>query len=115
MLRSAIPVLASLDIAQSAAFYEKELGFTCGHQEPEFGIVKRDEVEIHFWKCGDRKIAEQTSCRIGASGIRELYSRWESKSFIHPNARLETKEWGLTEFGVVDLYGNLIVFFEDEA
>jgi hypothetical protein len=114
MLRSAIPVLASLDIARSAAFYETELGFTCRHREPEFGIVGCDDVEIHFWKCSDRKIAEQTSCRVGVTGIRELYSGWESKSFIHPNARLEKKEWGLTEFGIVDLYGNLIVFFEEE-
>ncbi|MBC8145668.1 MAG: VOC family protein [bacterium] len=93
-------------------FYETELGFTRGHEEDEFGIVARDDVEVHFWKCSDRKIAEQTSCRIRVEGIQDLYAGWEGRSFIHPNARLETKWWGDTEFGVVDIFGNLIMFYE---
>lgn len=113
MFLSTIPVLASLDVSQSLAFYESELGFTRRHEEPDFGIVQRDDVEIHFWKCDDRSIAELTSCRIRVSGIEELYKGWQGEDFIHPNARLAVKPWGLTEFGIIDLYGNLIVFFEN--
>jgi hypothetical protein len=112
MLRSAIPVLASLNIGESLTFYETELGFSRRHEEEEFGIVYRDDVEIHFWKCSDRRIAEQTSCRIRVEGIGELYKEWEARSFIHPNANLERKWWGDMEFGIIDPFGNLIVFYE---
>lgn len=114
MLRSAVPVLASLNIAQSVRFYTSRLDFRCRHEEDEYGIVVRDDVEIHFWLCSDRNIAEQTSCRIRVDGVRDLFGSWEHEDFIHPNAKLETKPWGLTEFGIIDVFGNLIVFFELE-
>ncbi|MEO8135832.1 MAG: VOC family protein, partial [Betaproteobacteria bacterium] len=66
----AIPLLASLDIARSVAFYVAKLGFVPVFAEPGvYGIVERDDCEIHFWACTERHIAENTSCRINVAGI----------------------------------------------
>ena len=62
-LAQTIPVLASLDLGETAGFYRDQLGF----QVESFGdylIAKRDRMEIHFWLAGDRIHPENTSCYI---------------------------------------------------
>jgi len=110
-LLSATPVLASLDIARSVDFFCTKLGFAAVHAEPGvYGIVSRDDVQIHFWACADRAIAEATSCRVRVRGIDPLYEEIEPLGIVHPRAPLAVKPWGTREFGVVDPDGNLITF-----
>lgn len=110
-LLSATPVLASLDIARSVAFFCTKLGFTVMHAEPGiYGIVTRDNVQIHFWACADRAIAEATSCRVRVRGIDQLYEQVEPLGIVHPHAPLSVKPWGTREFGVLDPDGNLLTF-----
>ena len=111
VLTRAAPVLAALDIERTVAFYCSRLGFTRVHVEPGgWGIVARDDVQIHFWPCSERHIAENTSCRIYVSGIDELYDELRAQGVIHPNAPLRDQPWGSREFGVLDENGNLITF-----
>ena len=39
-----IPILASLDIAESRTFYVERLGFTVNYEAPNYLIVKRDDL-----------------------------------------------------------------------
>ena len=110
-LVSAAPVLASLDIARSVAFYCSRLGFTSVHVDSgTWGIVARDTVQIHFWPCSDPKIAENTSCRVYVTGIDALFAELNAQGVVHPNAPLCERPWGSREFGVLDVDGNLITF-----
>jgi hypothetical protein len=110
---SVAPVLASLDIERTVTFYCLCLGFSRVYVEQGvWGIVSRDAIQIHFWSCSDRHIAENTSCRIYVTGIEQLYGELEPQGVVHPNASLQTKPWGAVEFGVLDLDGNLITFAE---
>jgi catechol 2,3-dioxygenase-like lactoylglutathione lyase family enzyme len=110
-LKSASPVLASLNIERTIAFYCGQLGFSKVYAEPGvWGIVSRDSVQLHFWPCDDRHIAENTSCRIYVAGIAELFEACDRQGIVHPNARLESKPWGSREFGVLDPDGNLVTF-----
>jgi hypothetical protein len=112
-LESTAPVLASLDIERTIEFYCSRLGFSRVFAEPGvWGIVSRDFVQIHFWPCEDRRIAESTSCRVYVSGVDALYGEFERSGVIHPNAPLQLKPWGAREFGVLDLDGNLLTFAE---
>ncbi len=112
-LISAAPVLASLDIERTVAFYCSSLGFARVYVEPgAWGIVARDSVQIHFWACSDKNIAENTSCRVYVSGIDALYGELNLVGVVHPNAPLVQKPWGSREFGVLDPDGNLITFAE---
>ena len=110
---SAAPVLASLDIERTVSFYCSRLGFTRVYVDPGvWGIVTRDSVQIHFWPCSDKNVAENTSCRVYVSGIDALFSEFVPLGVVHPKASLEQKPWGSREFGILDPDGNLITFAE---
>lgn len=108
---SAIPKLASLDIQRSIAFFEK-LGFTQAAQYPDYGIVQQDGVQIHFWLCTDPTVPRATACRINVSNIEALFANYSQLGVIHPNDPLSVKPWGLREFSILDIDGNLVTFAE---
>jgi catechol 2,3-dioxygenase-like lactoylglutathione lyase family enzyme len=130
-LLQAIPALPATDIARSAAFYRDQLGFTLDVLEDGFAILRRDGVEIHLWAASDESwrtrsggspvesgaesfLAGTASCRVGILGVDELYKDLEPRGIVHPNGHVQDTEWGTREFGVLDLEGNLITFFERE-
>lgn len=116
ILKWAAPVLASLDIERTIAFYCSRLGFSCVYADPGvWGIVSRDDVYLHFWACSERHIAENTSCRVDVTEVDALYAAMQPLGVVHRNAPLQDKPWGSREFGVVDEDGNLITFAERRA
>lgn len=128
-LLQAIPALPVQDIAKSAAFYRDQLGFTVHVEEEGFAILRQGPVDIHLWASSDESwhqrdaappivsgaesfIAGTASCRIGVEGVDELYNHCEPRGIVHPNGHLTDTDWETREFGVLDLEGNLITFFE---
>jgi hypothetical protein len=110
---AAVPVLASLDIERSVAFFASKLDFTIVYAQPGgYGIVARGAVHIHFWNCEDRRIAEATGCRIQIQQIDALYARCVDEGIVHPNGALKTTQWGNQEFAILDPDSNLVTFFE---
>lgn len=112
-LVAAIPKLASLDVGKSLAFF-KRLGFDALHESPDYGVVRRDGVSIHFWRCTDPRIPKETGCRITVIGIDELFATFSTLGVVHPNGPLQSKPWG-REFSILDLDGNLVTFHETTA
>ena len=108
----AAPVLPAQDVKATVRFYEEKLGFRARHQDDEYGIVSRDNVEIHFWRCDDRHIAESSSCRLTVEGVDELFERAKEAQIVHPDGDLELKPWGTREFPILDPNGNLVWFLE---
>ena len=105
----AIPVLASLDLEETLAFYNR-LGFpTAGHFPPNYAIVRRDRMELHFWACEDRHIAENTGCYLRVSNVDALHAEFE-KLDLTPGRmdRPADMPWGMREFHVWDPHGNLL-------
>jgi catechol 2,3-dioxygenase-like lactoylglutathione lyase family enzyme len=102
------PVLASLDIDKSVLFYTSKLGFKSTSHDPGYGIVVRDEIVIHFWKCNDKVFPENTSCYVYVQQVDQLYHEMQSAGVIHPHGALEDKPWGMREFAILDEDGNLI-------
>ena len=113
--RYAAPVLASLDLARTIAFYEERLGFRRDFVYDDYASVSRDGVSIHFWLCDDPHIPKQTSCYIYVRDIEPLYAEYQAAKVIHPNAPLEKKSWGMYEFSALDVDGNLLRFGESLA
>ncbi len=108
----AVPVLPAFNIGETIDFYVRHLSFTIRHQEDDYGIINRDDVEIHFWRCSDKNIAENSSCRLTVEGVKELYEQAGKAGIVHPNATLVTQPWGTREFAILDLNGNLVWFVE---
>jgi catechol 2,3-dioxygenase-like lactoylglutathione lyase family enzyme len=112
-LTMAVPVIPARDIEKSTEWYLHNLGFEIVHAEPEYGIVERDGVGVHFWgPSGIPPERSDTMFRIRVDGIDELYEHCRAREIVHPNAPLEEKPWGAREFAVIDGDGNLLTFFE---
>ncbi|WP_203293674.1 bleomycin resistance protein [Luteirhabdus pelagi] len=113
-LQRGVPVLASLDIFKTVAFYKEKLGFNKqGFVDDNYAVIARDNVELHFWKCDYRIHPENTSCYIYVDNIDSLYEELKENDVIHPNGLLEDKPWGTREFAVLDDDGNMLKFGQD--
>ncbi|MGY6121878.1 bleomycin resistance protein (plasmid) [Paraburkholderia strydomiana] len=105
----AIPVLASLDIARTLQFFSDVLGFKTQHVDNfSYGMAARGKVEIHFWLCNDKRIAENTSCYVRVNDVYALYAELEPK--LPALKSVAEREWGMAELYVFDPDGNLIRF-----
>ncbi|MDY7012994.1 MAG: glyoxalase superfamily protein [Cyanobacteriota bacterium] len=105
------------DVEAAIAFYEEKLGFTATHTEGDpmkMAIVERDRATLFLIQNGDKHLAENTALRIEVEGIEQFYAEILAKDekTVHPNGRLEVKPWGPKEFGVMDLAGVCITFYE---
>jgi catechol 2,3-dioxygenase-like lactoylglutathione lyase family enzyme len=106
-----IPVLASLNLADSIAFYVKKLGFVEGYKGDNYLIVARDNAAIHFWLCDERHIAENTSCYVRVSDTGALWQEFKDRGLeLDPPI---VRDWGMKELYVIDPHGNLLKFGED--
>ncbi len=105
------PLLPVSSIPLAMTFFDR-LGFQRIWEDIEYGILRRDDVEIHLWKCLDPRIAENTSCRIHVTGLDELYEVYTILNVVAPNYPMEQEPWGSRSFGILDLDGNLIKFVE---
>ncbi|MDG0025978.1 VOC family protein [Trinickia sp. Y13] len=105
----AIPVLASLDIARTLQFFNEVLGFKTHHIENfSYGMAARGDVEIHFWLCNEKHIAENTSCYVRVDDVYALHA--ELKSRLPALEHVTEREWGMAELYVIDPDGNLVKF-----
>lgn len=109
-LDRAVPVLATLDVEATKRFYTERLGFDVGADYPDYLIVGRDEIEIHFWLTDDPAIPRQTSCYVRVTGIDRLYGEMAAAGAVHPNGALTDQPYAVREFAVLDGDGNLIKF-----
>jgi catechol 2,3-dioxygenase-like lactoylglutathione lyase family enzyme len=115
MLKSAVPILASLNAEQTIQFYTEQLGFTFHNNWDGYLIFSRDEIQIHLWPTNDEDIPKNTGCYVNVTEVKKLYAEYEPKNLIHPHGKLETKPWGMRQFSVLDNNGNIIHFGENIA
>lgn len=113
-MKKIIPLFPQPDVKKATEFYKEKLGFEVSfiHDDGYAGVT-RDDFELHFWKCEDKNIAENTSCRVELEEIDSLYRELDDSGVIHPNGKLEQKPWGYKEFAILDEAGNLIKFAKE--
>jgi len=110
----AIPTLPSRSIPATVAFYHR-LGFEGGAHEfnRDYAILNRGAVELHFFKHQALVPAESSAgCYIRVLDVQSIYQTFISSKLpstgIPRMDTLEDKPWGLREFAIVDLDGNLL-------
>jgi catechol 2,3-dioxygenase-like lactoylglutathione lyase family enzyme len=105
-----IPVLPSPDIEATKAFYTGQLGFEAQHYVAEqYLIVRRDEMEIHFWRSDDLKLPEVSSCYIRGGQVPALHAEFTARG-VDKLSAFTVRPWGMKEFYVRDPHGNLLRF-----
>lgn len=103
-----IPILASLDIAETRAFYETELGFK-GEALGDYLIVRRDSMELHFWLTDNPELPKNTACYIRGGQVSALYDEFKSRQGL-PISDFTVRPWNMKEFYIHDPHGNLLKF-----
>ncbi len=110
MIEATVPVLASLDLDESRDFYLARLGFKLLRQQADYLILARDGAELHFWRCTERKVAENTSCYVRTGDCQALFAEFTRRGLLlQPPVPCR---WGMTELYVIDPHGNLLKFGE---
>lgn len=107
-----VPELPVTDVERAQQHYRDALGFEIGwlYPDKEIGAVSRGKVAIFF-----RKRATPFEAAVHwvfAEDIDATYGELKSlgANIVDP---LETKPWGLRQFTVKDLDGNIFYFHHD--
>jgi len=107
-----IPMLPVADLRKAIDFYVEVLGFKMAFNAGSYGGVRRDAIEIYFWRPDDSAEQKRSNCRIEVTEIRVLYSAYRERGVIDPENDVAAKPWGTTEFTVRDPDGNALTFVE---
>ncbi|WP_316770581.1 VOC family protein [Pedobacter frigiditerrae] len=113
MLKTATPILASLNTVETVKFYTEKLGFTFHADWDGYLIFSRDEINIHFWTTDNPEIPKNTGCYVNVTAVDKLYAEYEPQGIIHPNGQLKDMPWEMRQFSILDNNGNIIHFGED--
>jgi uncharacterized glyoxalase superfamily protein PhnB len=105
-------MLPVANVRSAIEFYVDQLEFRMDFNAGVYGGVRRDAIEVHFFRIEDPEGSPRTSCRIEVTEIRALYSAYKGKGIIRPEGDIAATPWGTTEFTVVDPDGNKVTFVE---
>jgi catechol 2,3-dioxygenase-like lactoylglutathione lyase family enzyme len=103
-----VPILASLDLGESADFYTRYLGFRF-ERHADYLLARRDGMEIHFWLAADRIHPEHTACYIRGGQVVALYDEFRNKN-VPGLSDFKVRPWNMKEFHIIDPHGNLLRF-----
>ncbi|MDQ0507019.1 bleomycin resistance protein [Xanthobacter agilis] len=109
-IRQVCPTFPAADPVASAAWYQDRIGFVVKFTMEGYAIVGRDEVEIHFWRCADKAIAEATSVYVRVDDIDAMRAELERAADGGRISEVADRDWGMREFYVWDPDGNLLRF-----
>ncbi|HET8705036.1 MAG TPA: VOC family protein [Pseudomonadales bacterium] len=103
-----VPILASLNLRESAQFYVEKLGFAQVLLIENYLILRRGGAELQFWLCSDPQIAANTACYIRTEDIELLYQEFAARGVEMKPPVLQP--WGMVEMYLLDPHGNLLKF-----
>ena len=101
----AIPVLPARDMGETCEFWREQLHFDEIFRADDYGIVERDEQQVHFFNAP--KLDPWTNdggCRLGVDDVDSFHLEYEQHVF----APMRAEPWGTREFAVLDPNRNLI-------
>ncbi|WP_439616041.1 bleomycin resistance protein [Shinella sp.] len=106
-----LPVLPSLDIQETKAFYTKQLGFEeVVYEASNYLIVRRVAgMELHFALVDDRSLCENTTVYLRGGGIEDLHREFSARG-VPSLTPMAVRPWNMEEFYIHDPHGNLLRF-----
>ena len=119
-LRQIHPVLPVKNVKEAIYYYTQKLGFKLHFkdvgEDPKYGGVGRDEIEIHLqWHDAQEweKGLDRPMLRIYVDHIEALFEDYKTKGVFHNKTALKDTSWKTREFAFYDLNGNGLVFYRD--
>jgi len=106
------PMLAAANMEETILFYQTVLGFLTTMTSPEYSIIERDSQTIHFQKAASEEVMKcvrgHTEIYIEVSGIHALWEHVKTFKDRYRIRDLFIREYGMTEFHIVDPNGCLV-------
>jgi predicted enzyme related to lactoylglutathione lyase len=100
------PMLAVADMNETVSFYEAVLAFIPTLKTPEYSIVERDGLSIHFQKAASEEVMTcvrgHAEIYIEVSGIRALWEHVKTFKGQYKIRDLFVRDYGMTEFHIAD-------------
>jgi catechol 2,3-dioxygenase-like lactoylglutathione lyase family enzyme len=113
------PMLATADMEKTIAFFKDILGFTVTMQAPNYSIIERDHQSIHLQNAVKEEVMklvrDHTEIYIEVSGIHALWRHVQTFKDRYHIRDLFDREYGMTEFHIVDPNSCLIFVGEPTA
>lgn len=108
------PKLPMRDLEATRQYYEQSLGFLVIGHYPNYLMVTKDHIELHFFLHATLDpLQNDGQVYIRVSNIDAWYNFLVGRGVaIHPNGLLEDKPWGQREFSLLDPDHNLLTFGE---
>ena len=97
----ATPVLATDDLAASAAFW-RTAGFDVSVYGPDFATAHRDRIELHLVVPPPGR--DRGAAYLHARGVDRLHDEWTAAGL--PVTEVRDEPWDMREFHLVDPAGN---------
>lgn len=113
-------MLPAQNVSTTFEFY-KTLGFQLrglSESPNAYAIVCRDDIELHFFEYLALSVEDcYAGCYIRVESADNLYQEFRQKDFAETGVprigRIENKVWGMREFYLIDINGNLLRFGHD--
>jgi catechol 2,3-dioxygenase-like lactoylglutathione lyase family enzyme len=106
IVRRISPMLAVANMDESIAFYQNVLGFAIAQQSPEYSVIERDGQTIHLQRAASDEIVKilrnHVEIYIEVSGIQQLWQHVQSFKNRYRLRDLFERDYGMTEFHVID-------------
>jgi len=106
IVRRISPMLAVANMDESIAFYQNVLGFAIAQRSPEYSVIERDGQTIHLQRAASDEIVKilrnHVEIYIEVSGIQQLWQHVQSFKNRYRLRDLFERDYGMTEFHVID-------------
>jgi predicted enzyme related to lactoylglutathione lyase len=113
------PMLATNDMKTTILFYDKVLGFKPRLESPNYLVLERDGQTIHFQNAASEEVMQSmrrhTEFYFEVSGIQALWEHVKNFKGEYKIRDLFDRDYGMTEFHIVDPNGILVFVGEPIA
>ena len=113
------PMLAVADMDETILFYRDVLGFAPTRKTPDYAVVGRDGLTIHFQKAASEEVMAcvrgHTEIYIEVSGIHALWENVKALKDRYKIRDLFERPYGMIEFHIEDPNGCLVFVGEPTA
>lgn len=111
-LTISIPKLPTKDLEATKQFYNGKLGFAVSESFPDYLILKKDQVEIHFFLHRQLDLTRNIGMAyVRVQKVDEFYNGLKALN-LSGLSKLETKPWRQKEFVLTDNQNNQLTFGE---
>jgi predicted enzyme related to lactoylglutathione lyase len=105
-------MLATDDMDASVSFFEAVLRFKAIRRSPDYSIVELDGQTVHLMRAADESVMksmrEHTEIYIEVTGIQDLWEHVKTFKDRYRIRDLFSRDYGMTEFHIVDPHSCLI-------